>query len=139
MRSCPRIRDIAMEPAILAGMAMRQRLGWMVIATAPAALIRWLIRACPAQEPGSRPASARGRACRRSSLPPPVLADCAARIIDCRGIHLTGVAWAGGAASSRRALPEVNGGVPGLVPHRRGLPGLPGVAALAGRIHLPAL
>jgi hypothetical protein len=45
----------------------------MVIATAPAALIRWLIRACPAQEPGSRPASARGRACRRSSRPPPVL------------------------------------------------------------------
>src|SRR5262249_365690 len=48
-----------------------------------------------------------------------------------RGIHLTGVAWTGGAASSRCALPEVNGRVPGLVPHRRGLPGLPGVAALA--------
>ena len=48
-----------MEPAILAGMAMRQRLGWMVIATAPAALIRWLNRACPAQEPGSRPAPPR--------------------------------------------------------------------------------
>src|SRR6266536_1390732 len=56
-----------------------------------------------------------------------------------RGIHLTGVAWVGGAASSRRVLPEVNGGVPGLVPHRRGLPGLPGVAALAGRFQLPAL
>src|SRR5436305_854360 len=40
------------------------------------------------------------------------------------GIHLTGVGWAGGAASSRRALPEVNGRVPGLVPHRRGLSGL---------------
>jgi len=52
----------------------------MVIATATAALIRWLIRACPAQEPGCRPASARGRAYRRSSLPPPVLADCAAQI-----------------------------------------------------------
>ena len=55
------------------------------------------------------------------------------------GIHLTGVAWAGGAASCRRALPEVNGRVPGLVPHRRGLSGLPGVAALAGRFQLPAL
>ena len=60
-------------------------------------------------------------------------------ITDVRGIHLTGVAWAGGAGSSRCALPEVNGRVPGLVPHRRGLPGLPGVAALAGRFHLPAL
>jgi hypothetical protein len=34
---------------------MRQRLGQIVIATATAALIRWLIRAGPAQEPGPAP------------------------------------------------------------------------------------
>jgi hypothetical protein len=34
---------------------MRQRLSWMVTTTGPAALTRWLIRACPAQEARSRP------------------------------------------------------------------------------------
>src|ERR1035441_2135649 len=36
-------------------MAVRQRLSWVVTTTGPAALTRWLIRACPAQEARSRP------------------------------------------------------------------------------------
>src|SRR6266536_1961565 len=56
-----------------------------------------------------------------------------------RGIHLTGVAWGDGSPSCRRALPEVRGRVPGLVPDRCGLPGLPGVAALACWLRLPRL
>jgi len=47
-------------------MAMRQRLSWMVTTTGPAALTRWLIRACPAQEARSRPGD--------HLCPPPVLA-----------------------------------------------------------------
>ena len=35
--------------------------------------------------------------------------------------------------------PRSTGRVPGVVPHRCGLPGLPGVAALAGRVRLPVL
>src|ERR1017187_3227295 len=36
-------------------MAVRQRLSWVVTTTGPAALTRWLIRACHAQEARSRP------------------------------------------------------------------------------------
>ncbi len=38
------------------------------------------------------------------------------------------VGWGGGSPSCRHALSEVRGRVPGLVPHRCGLHGLPGVA-----------
>ncbi len=57
------------------------------------------------------------------------------------GIHLTGawVAWRGGSPSRWQALPEVCGRVPGLVPDRRGLLGLPGVAAMARWLCLPEL
>ena len=55
------------------------------------------------------------------------------------GIHLTEATVSGGrgSPSRRHALPAVRGRVPGLVPHRCRLPGLPGVAALAGRVRLP--
>ena len=53
-----------------------------------------------------------------------------------RGLHLTGVAWRGGRAPWRRALPPVGGRVPGVVPHRCRLPGLSGVAALATRVRM---
>ena len=39
----------------------------------------------------------------------------------------------------RACITRGHGGVSGLVPHRRGLPGLPGVAALARRFRLPVL
>src|SRR5262249_28000784 len=54
------------------------------------------------------------------------------------GIHLTGLGFGCG-TGGRRSLPEVGGRVPGLVPERRRLPGLPGVAALAGGLHVPRL
>src|SRR5450759_2147684 len=46
-------------------------------------------------------------------------------------IHLTGVAWAGGCSSCWRAVPEVDGRGPSLVPDRCRLYRLAGVAALA--------
>src|SRR6266566_9679701 len=56
-----------------------------------------------------------------------------------RGLHLTGVGWPCGPSSWGLALPEVNGRVPGVVRHRCGLPGLPGVASLARRVRLRAV
>ncbi len=56
-----------------------------------------------------------------------------------RAIHLTGVSWGGGSSACRRALPQVRRRVPGLVRYRCGLSGLPGLAALAGRLRLPGL
>ncbi len=44
-----------------------------------------------------------------------------------------------GIAAVSAAISPGSRRVPDLVPHRRGLPGLSGVAALAGRFHLPAL
>ena len=41
------------------------------------------------------------------------------------GLHLTGVARVGGSSSRGRPQPEIRGRVPGLVPHRCRLPGLP--------------
>ena len=57
------------------------------------------------------------------------------------GIHLTGVlASSGHGVSSRwQALAAVGWRVPGLVPDRRGLPGLPGMAAVARRLRLSEL
>src|SRR5208283_6225056 len=57
------------------------------------------------------------------------------------GIHLTGVGveWRGGTPPSWPALPQVDGGLRGLVPDRWGLPGLPGVAALAQGFRVPEL
>jgi NAD(P)-dependent dehydrogenase (short-subunit alcohol dehydrogenase family) len=46
-------------------------------------------------------------------------------------IHLTGVTWAGGCSSCWRAVPEVGGRGPSLVPDRCRLSRLSGVAALA--------
>ena len=45
----------------------------------------------------------------------------------------------GGSPSCWHALSSFRGRVPGLVPDRRGLPGLPGVAAMARRFRLPGL
>jgi len=57
------------------------------------------------------------------------------------GIHLTGLACVHGRARAQAprgcALPEVHWGVPGLVRDRCRLPGLPGLAAVAGRLRLP--
>jgi len=55
------------------------------------------------------------------------------------GIHLTGVACGRGTSSRGYALSAVYGRVPGMVPHRRRLPGLPGLAALAWRFRLPVV
>src|ERR1019366_9598744 len=46
-------------------------------------------------------------------------------------IHLTGVTCVGGGSACWRALSEVHGGAPGLVPDRCRLPRLSGVASLA--------
>jgi len=61
------------------------------------------------------------------------------RISIFRAIHLTGVAWDGGSSACRPAIPQVRGRVSGLVRYRCGLPGLPGLAALAGWLRLPGL
>ena len=53
------------------------------------------------------------------------------------GIPLAGVAWRDGSTPPWRALPGVSGRVPGLVQDRRRLPRLPGVTALACRLHMP--
>ena len=47
--------------------------------------------------------------------------------------------WGDGSPSRRCALSEIRGRVPGMVPERRGLPGLPGVAAVAGGLRMLGL
>ena len=49
------------------------------------------------------------------------------------------VEWRGGLSSPWQALPEVGGRVPGLVPDRCRLSGLPGMATMARRLRLPSL
>lgn len=60
-----------------------------------------------------------------------------------RDIHLTGVTWCSdfAAAACRRALPQVAGEFRSwfAIRYRRGLLGLSGLAALAGRLRVPAL
>src|SRR5665648_373918 len=56
-----------------------------------------------------------------------------------RAIHVTGVVWGRGASSRRRALPAIGGRAPGVVSDRCGLPGLLGVAALAGWLRVSGL
>ena len=55
------------------------------------------------------------------------------------GIYLTGVGSGRGSPSGWRALPEVGRRVSVVVPNRWGLPGLPGVAAVARRVRLRTL
>jgi len=66
----------------------------------------------------------------------------ASRVVsDFGAIHLSRLDWRGADRSPTRwgALSAVAGRVPVVVRHGRGVPGLPGVAALAGRVRLPAL
>jgi hypothetical protein len=59
------------------------------------------------------------------------------RISANRGIHLGGVEWSDvPVAVGRSALSAVAGRVPGVVSDRRGLSGLPGVAALASGLRV---
>jgi hypothetical protein len=55
------------------------------------------------------------------------------------GFHLAGVTLGHGSASCRRALPTIGWRVPGMVPDRRRLPRLPGVAAMAAGVRVPGV
>jgi hypothetical protein len=78
-----------------------------------------------------------GRALR--SPPPEAVAYLLRVIFNDWGLHLTGVNLWGGPPSCRHSLSPLPGRVSGLVPHRCGLPGLPGVAPMACRVRLPSM
>ncbi len=60
-------------------------------------------------------------------------------ISDVWGLHLTGVNLGDGSSSCRHSLSQIRGGISGLVPDRFGLPGLPGMAAVACGLCLSGL